>query len=273
MKTRRRRKVIEPTLLNHSPFIKRKIPVYNLLDEEGIQALEDQTDWILSEIGVEFRGDQVALNLFREAGATVNGEHIRFDKGHVRSLCATAPSEFKMHGRNPAKSTIFGGNRVIFAPAYGPPFVSDLHGGRRYGTIEDFRNFVKLTHMSPWLHHQSGTLVEPVDIPVNKRHLDMVYAHLRYGEKPFMGGVTAPERAVESIEMAEIVFGRTFMATNCVIQGNINVNSPLVFDDVMSGALRVYAAANQGLVISPFILGGAMSPVTMPAALAQGLER
>ncbi len=273
IKSRRRRKSANPTLQsavsNNQPYIKRQIPVYNLLDEEGIHKLEEQVEWILSEIGMEFRGDQIALNLFKEAGATVKGEHVCFDRGHVRQLCSTAPSQFTMHARNPAKSIEFGGNNVVFAPAYGPPFVSDLKGGRRYGTIEDFQNFVKLTHMSPWLHHQSGTLVEPVDVPVNKRHLDMVYAHLRFGEKPFMGGVTAPERAVESVEMAEIVFGRPFMEDHCVIQGNINVNSPLVFDDVMSGALRVYAAANQGLVISPFILGGAMSPVTMPAAIAQ----
>ncbi len=249
-------------------YIKRNIPVYDLLSEEGVQRLEEHADWILSEIGIEFRGDEVALQLFKEAGATVTDSRVQFDRGHVRHLCATAPREFAMFGRN-KRPVKFGGNNVIFAPAYGPPFVTDVKGGRRYGTIEDFNNFVKLTHQSPYLHHQSGTLCEPVDIPVNKRHLDMVYAHLRYGDQPFMGGVTAPSRAEDSIEMAKIVFGAAYMATHCVIQGNINVNSPLVFDDVMSGALRVYAAANQGLVISPFILGGAMSPVTMPAALAQ----
>ncbi|MEM7116294.1 MAG: trimethylamine methyltransferase family protein [Chloroflexota bacterium] len=254
----------------HTPtYITRKIPVYELLNEEGLQRLDDHADWILSDVGIEFRGDNEALKLFKAAGATVQGSRVRFDKGHARTLCATAPREFKMFGRNPARTTTFGGNRVIFAPAYGPPFVSDIKHGRRYGTIKDFENFVKLTYLSPWLQHGSGTLCEPVDIPVNKRHLDMVYAHLRYSDKPFMGGVTAHERAQDSVEMARLVFGDDFMAQNCVIQGNINVNSPLVYDEVMSGALRVYAAANQGLVISPFILGGAMSPVTMGAALAQ----
>ena len=135
--------------------------------------------------------------------------------------------------------------------------------------MEDFRNLVKLAHMIPWLHHTSGTVCEPVDIPVNKRHLDMVYAHLKYSDKPFMGAVTAPERAEDSITMARIVFGDEFLESNCVIQGNINVNSPLVYDNTMSGALKAYARANQGVVITPFILGGAMSPVTMPAAVAQ----
>jgi trimethylamine--corrinoid protein Co-methyltransferase len=194
---------------------------------------------------------------------------VHFDKGLAKSLCATAPKEFDMLARNPERSTIFGGNRLIFAPAYGSPFVYDLKGGRRQGTIEDFQNFVKLTYMTPWLHHQSGTICEPTDIAVNKRHLDMVYAHIKYSDKPFMGSVTAPKRAEDSIAMAKIVFGEEVMESNCVIQGNINVNSPLVYDDVMSGALKTYARANQGVVISPFILGGAMSPVTMPGAIAQ----
>ena len=273
MSHRKRRRSKDKQGIGSTPFqapayIKRQIPVYELVNEEGLQKLEDHVEWILSEVGIEFRGDDVALGLFKEAGATVSGERVQFEHGQVRALCATAPRDFEMFGRN-RRSVKFGGDNVIFAPAYGPPFVTDQKRGRRYGTIEDFDNFVKLTHLSPWLHHQSGTLCEPVDIPVNKRHLDMVYAHLRYGDQPFMGGVTAPSRAEDSIEMARIVFGDAYMQDHCVIQGNINVNSPLVYDDTMSGALRVYAAANQGLVISPFILGGAMSPVTMPAALAQ----
>ncbi len=250
-------------------YITRKIPCYELLNEEELEKLENHADWILQEIGIEFRGDEVALQLFKEAGATVDGERVRFDKGHARALCATAPRYFEMHARNPERTVKFGGNHLVFSPAYGCPFVTDLDQGRRYGTIEDFRNFVKLTYASPWLHHSGGTVCEPVDVPVNKRHLDMVYAHLKYSQKPFMGSVTAPERAEDSIEMARIVFGRDFVAKHCVIQGNINVNSPLVYDATMSGSLRAYAVANQSLLISPFILGGAMSPVTQAALIAQ----
>ena len=250
-------------------YITRKIPVYELLNEEGLVRLEDHADWILAEIGLEIRDDPVALALFEQAGASVDGERIRFDHGHARALCETAPKTFTMHARNPDRSIEFGGNHLILAPAYGSPFVTDLAGGRRYGTVEDFENFIKLTYLTPWLHHQSGTVCEPVDVAVNKRHLDMVYAHLRYSDKPFMGAVTAPERADDSLHMARIVFGEAYLEDHLVIQGNINVNSPLVYDATMTGALRTYAAANQGNVVSPFILGGAMSPVTQAALIAQ----
>ena len=156
-------------------------------------------------------------------------------------------------------------------PGYGSPFVTDMERGRRYASLEDFRNFVKLTFQMPHLHHSGGTVVEPVDVPVNKRHLDMVLAHLVLSDKPFMGAVTSPSRARDSIEMARIVFGRDFVERNAVIQGNININSPFVFDGTMSGALREYAAANQCVCVSPAIFGGAMGPVTPAAIAAQTL--
>jgi trimethylamine--corrinoid protein Co-methyltransferase len=147
--------------------------------------------------------------------------------------------------------------------------VRDLDSGRRYATLEDFRNFTKLTWMSPALHHSGGTLCEPVDIPVNKRHLDMIYSHLRWSDKPFMGSVTAPERAKDTVDLAEIVFGRSFVDSHCVITSLINANSPLTFDATMLGAARVYAEHNQATVISPFILAGAMSPVTVLGTCTQ----
>lgn len=253
------------------PYISRGIPVYDVLSDEGAEKIEANADRILAEIGLEFREDPEVLAIWKEAGAEVDGERVRFPKGMLREIIKTAPSQFTQHARNPARNVEIGGNNIVFAPVYGPPFVTDLDQGRRYGTIEDFRNFVKLAYMSPWLHHSGGTVCEPVDLPVNKRHFDMVYSHIRYSDKPFMGSVTAPERAEDSVKMAQITFGEDFVDQNCVMIQLINANSPLVFDATMLGALKVYARANQACIVSPFILAGAMSPVTVAGTLAQVL--
>ena len=147
----------------------------------------------------------------------------------------------------------------------------DAKGGRRYATIEDFRNFVKLGYMSKWLHHSGGTVCEPTDIPVNKRHLDMLLAHMTLSDKPFMGSVTEPSRAADSVEMAKILFGSDFVDQNTVMTSLININSPMTFDGIMMGALEVYAKANQAAIVSPFIVGGAMAPVTVAGTLTQVL--
>ncbi len=251
------------------PYIIRNIPTYDVLGEENLQKIERVADRILAEVGIEFRGDPTALELWRKAGAKVEGELVRFEPGMLREIVSSAPEQFTQHARNPANSVEIGGKSVVFSPAYGCPFVMDIDQGRRYGTIEDFRNFVKLAQSSPWLHHSGGTICEPVDLPVNKRHLDMVYSHIRYSDRPFMGSITEEGRAEDSIEMARILFGADFVDQNCVILGNVNVNSPLVWDGTMTKSLRAYARANQAAVVVPFILGGAMGPVTNAGAIAQ----
>lgn len=253
------------------PLRQRIIPPYALLGDADLIAIETQADWILENIGVEFRGDSVALDLFDAAGAKVVGERVTFEPGLARQLCSTAPARYRLHARDPANTVSLGGDSVVLMPGYGAPFVSDLEKGRRYATLEDFRNFVRLTYASPWLHHSGGTVCEPTDVPVNKRHLDMVLAHLTLSTKPFMGSVTSPERAQDSLDMARLVFGAAFMTGNAVMQANINVNSPLVFDETMSGALRVYAAANQCVCVSPAIFAGAMGPLSPAAVAAQTL--
>ncbi|MEM8795967.1 MAG: trimethylamine methyltransferase family protein [Pseudomonadota bacterium] len=250
-------------------YITRKIATFDVLDEEALAIIEANADTVLAEIGIEFREDTEAVEMWKKAGAEVEGERVRFPKGMCRELLKTAPSEFTQHARNPARSVQIGGNNTVFAPVYGPPFVRDLEGNRRYATIDDFRNFVKLAYMAPAMHHSGGTVCEPVDIPVNKRHLDMVYTHIRYSDMPFMGSVTAPERAEDTIAMAKLVFGDEFVDNNCVVINLINANSPMTFDGTMLGAAKVYARNNQACVVSPFILAGAMSPVTTAATLTQ----
>jgi trimethylamine---corrinoid protein Co-methyltransferase len=253
------------------PFIQRNIPTYDILSEENLLRIEAAADRILAETGIEFRDDDEAIALWKAAGARVDGLLVRFEPGMLREILRSAPPEFTQHARNPQNSVRIGGKNVVFAPAYGSPFVMDLDRGRRFGTLQDFENFIKLAQASPWFHHSGGTICEPTDVPVNKRHLDMVYAHLRYSDRCFMGSVTAEERSEDSIELARIVFGRDFVDENCVILGNVNVNSPLVWDGTMTKSLRAYARAGQAAVIVPFILGGAMGPVTNAGAIAQSL--
>ena len=252
-------------------YIKRQIPLYEVLNEDGIALIEANADTVLEEIGIEFRDDAEALQLWKDAGADVKGERVHFPKGLPRSLLKTAPPVFTQHARNPVRSVQIGGDATVFAPVYGPPFVRDLDGNRRYATIEDFRRFVKLAYMAPSIHHSGGTVCEPVDVPVNKRHLDMVLAHMTLSDKPFMGSVTAPERAQDTVDMAKILFGGDFVENNAVITSLINANSPMVFDETMLGALKVYARHNQATIVTPFILAGAMSPVTVAGTLTQVL--
>ena len=252
-------------------FIERNIPNFEILNEEALQIIEWNAETVLEEIGVNFVENPAALQRWREAGADVKGERVHIPRGLARKLCSTAPSSFTQHARNPLRNVEIGGRNLVLAPVYGPPFVRDADGGRRYATIEDFRNFVKLGYMSKWLHHSGGTVCEPTDIAVNKRHLDMLHAHMTLSDKPFMGSVTAPERAADSVAMAKILFGDAFVDQNTFMTSLININSPMTFDGIMMGALEVYAQANQAAIVSPFIVGGAMAPVTVAGTLTQVL--
>ncbi len=257
--------------LTSLPYIHRQIEPTDILSLEAIEIIENNADILMEEVGVIYSEDEEALQMWKDAGADVQGERVHFPKGLCRELMKTAPATFTQHARNPERNVEIGGKSTVFAPVYGPPFVRDLDDERRYATIEDFQNFVKLAYMAPAMHHSGGTVCEPCDVAVNKRHLDMLYAHIKYSDKPFMGSVTAPERAEDTVEMVRILFGEEFVDQNCVLVSLINCNSPMTLDGTMLGALKVYARANQASIVSPFIVGGAMSPVTVAGTLAQVL--
>ncbi|MXU66195.1 trimethylamine methyltransferase family protein [Oceanomicrobium pacificus] len=252
-------------------YISRNIPDFDILNAEALEIIEANAETLLEEIGVNFVDNPAALDRWREAGADVQGERVHIPKGLARKLCATAPAQFTQTARNPDRSVEIGGRNLVLAPVYGPPFVRDLSGERRYATIEDFRTFVKLGYMSKWVHHSGGTLCEPTDVAVNKRHLDMLLAHMTLSDKPFMGSVTDPSRAQDSVEMCKILFGADRLDDTTVMTSLININSPLTFDGIMMGALEVYARQNQACIISPFIVGGAMAPVSVAGTLTQVL--
>jgi len=272
-RTRRRRAArrdsARKSTLDRLPYIQNRISYTELLSSEALETIEHNADTILEEIGIEFRRDPEALDVWRDAGADVQGERVHIPRGMARKLCGTAPSRFTMHARNPGCNIEIGGRNLVFAPIGGAPFVEDLDNGRRYGTMEDFENFVKLSHSSPAIHHAGFHHCEPTDVAVNKRHLDMTYALLRYSDRPFMGVGTHPERAAQCIEMAEIVFGKDFLDDHVVMNTIINVNSPLVLDETMSESLKVYTRRNQAPIVTPALLAGAMGPVTAAGCLAQ----
>jgi trimethylamine--corrinoid protein Co-methyltransferase len=180
------------------------------------------------------------------------------------------PASFEVQARNPKNSVTIGGNHMVNAPVYGPPFITDLDRGRRGATIIDFTNFDKMAQATPQIHCAGGTIVEPEDLPLDTRHLDMVYSHIRWTDKPFMGSVISEQNARDSIEMAAIVFGgKERIDKTPALLALINVNSPLRYDDRMLGALMEYAAAGQPAVVTPFLMAGAMSPMGLAGTLAQ----
>ncbi|MCK0119885.1 trimethylamine methyltransferase family protein [Loktanella sp. F6476L] len=252
-------------------YIERNVPNYEVLTEEALDVIEANAETVLADIGVNFVDNPEALERWKSVGATVEGERVRIPRGLARKLCATAPSQFTQCARNPERNVEIGGKNLVLAPVYGPPFVRDAEGGRRYATMDDFEKFVKLGYMSKWLHHSGGTVCEPTDVAVNKRHLDMLLAHMVYSDKPFMGSVTEPSRAQDSVDMCNILFGEDFVQNNTVMTSLININSPLTFDSIMMGALEVFAKNNQASIISPFIVGGAMAPVSIAGTLTQVL--
>ncbi|MEM7215035.1 MAG: trimethylamine methyltransferase family protein [Pseudomonadota bacterium] len=257
-----------------SPHIKRALPFFDPLNEEQIEKIEKQVNWLLESVGIAFRDDPAALDIWRNAGITPTGEHgdlIRADAKWIRELCSKAPSEFDQIARNPERSVRIGGGNQVFAPIYGAPFVRDLEGGRRYGDFASFEKLVKLAYMHPNLHHTGLVVVEPCDIPVSHRHLDMVLAHMLLSDKPHLGAITEKSRAQDSVDMAEILHSKDVMDRNCVIMGNVNTNSPLLVDKVVTEAIQTYCGRGQGIVVVPFILSGAMGPVSTAASVVQAM--
>jgi trimethylamine--corrinoid protein Co-methyltransferase len=248
--------------------IRYDLPVYQLLGPEGEQRLHDASMRILAEFGIDFYDDE-ARAILKDHGADVRGETVFFSEDLILTYVGKAPAQYVQRARNPQNDVTIGGNQVVFAPVYGPPFVQDLAGGRRDATLADFRNFVRLAYLSPYIHHSGGTIVEPTDEPVSTRHLDMLLSHIVYSDKAFMGSVTSGPNAADSVRMAEIVFGADAIREQPALLSLINVSSPRRYDERMLAALITYARARQALLITPFILAGAMGPVSIAGTVAQ----
>src|SRR6202165_5188561 len=241
----------------------------DILSEEQVQQIHDHAMQILQEIGVDFLHPR-AIDLFRKAGLRIEENRVRFEAAFIEEQITKVPATFQVQARNPKSTVTIGGNHMVNAPVYGPPFITDLDRGRRGATIGDFTNFDKMAQATPQIHCAGGTTVEPEDLPLGTRHLDMVYSHIRWTDKPFMGSVISAENARDTVEMASIVLGgREKIEKTPAVISLINVNSPLRYDDRMLGALLEYAAAGQPVIVTPFLMAGAMSPMGLAGTLAQ----
>lgn len=253
------------------PFGPRGIPVTELHSTEALEIIEHNAETVLEQIGIRFRDDPEAIALWRGAGADVDGDRVHIPRGLARALLKTAPSEFTVESRNPARAITIGGNHTVFSPVGGPPFVRDLAGGRRYGSLAALSDFVRLTHAAPALHFAGGSMCEPVEIPPNVRHLDMQYAHFRWTDLPGEGTPENATNAADACRMADVLYGPGYLDRHTVLVGNINSNSPLTFDSNMSGSLRAFAARRQAVLVVPAVLAGAMGPVTAAGCMTEVL--
>lgn len=245
------------------------LPLTEVLNQGGIEAIHRASMRLLKETGMLLIDYPPALETFRKHGAKVEGEMVWIDEDTLMHFVRQAPSSFTQLARNPDNNLLIGGRNIIFAPVYGPPYVADFDRGRRPATIKDFRNFARLTYMIPDLHHSGGVLVEPNDIDVAERHLDMLMALITLSDKAFMGSTIHPDNARDTVTMAEILFGVEAIQENPATLSIISISSPMRMDNRMLSALEVYARAKQALILASFIIVGAMSPTTLAATIAQ----
>ena len=247
-----------------------RMPRYEVLSEEAVATLDRGWRRIVSEIGVEFILPE-AVEVFAAAGQKTDGDRVMLDPDFVLEQVRKTPAEFDVQARNPEHGIHVGGDHMAFGAVYGPPFVRE-GDVRRDATMADFENLCRLSQSFPELDSAGGTICEPNDVPLDSRHLDMVRALMTLTDKPFMGSVTSGPNAADTLQMCDILFGgREAIERTPAVISLINVNSPLRYDDRMLAAMFEYVRAGQPVVITPFLLMGAMSTVSIPATLAQQL--
>ncbi len=249
---------------------------FEILDEAQLEEIHEASLHILENVGIDFLDDE-ALSIWEAAGAKVDrsAQHVWLDRGLVMEAISHAPASFMWRAPNPAHDVFIGENSMAFGPCGGMAYASDLEKGRRPGTQADFENFVKLSQMCHALHFGTWEQVTAQDVPVNVRHLHRLYAGFTLTDKVVIEAAHDRIIPTDAIKMARIAYQARYgdepngLPNDPVTGDVINANSPLRFDDRMTGGLITYARAGQVTYITPFILAGAMSPITMAAALAQ----
>jgi trimethylamine--corrinoid protein Co-methyltransferase len=248
-------------------FINR-MPRFEPLAAASLDTIDRGVDRLASTVGVQF-DHPAALARFRDAGQTIDGTTVRFDPGFLRAQAAKAPSTFAMRARNPARDLVIGGDAMVFCPVQGPPFLRE-GDERRDGTLADLETLLKLCQQTDALDTPGRSMLEPNDVPLDVRHLVRTLAAIRLTDRVWGGEPSTAVAVADCLRMAEIVFGgRAAIEARPVLFGNCNVNSPLRFDERMLEGILGYAAAGQPVIVTPFLLMGAMAPVSAPAALVQ----
>ena len=250
------------------PTLKRVLKPVEPLSAEQIERIHQASLQMLEQTGIDFRDPQ-ALSDWKQAGARVEGERVYLDRGLLMGLIESVPERFTLHARNPQYTVEVGGDSTIFVPMTGAPYIRDLDFERRSGTLKDLNDFHKLAHSAPALHSSAHVICEPMDIPVAHRHLYITYSSMVHSDKTFMGMTTGAVNAEDVIAMVKILFGDDYVDQHAVVVGNINANSPLVWDETMLGALRAFSRNNQPVLCSPFVLAGANTPASAVPAVVQ----
>jgi len=247
-------------------------PPMEMASPDQMQALHDTSIRILSELGIRVMGDRV-MDLFQAAGAIVDRDEkiIRIDETIVTEALRTVPATFTLTARNAAKRLTFGGRSLNFGLVAGPPNVHDRVRGRRAGNLADYGDFIRLAHHFNAIHMIGNQVTSPMELPANNRHLDTYHANLTLSDLTFHCSAIGRGRALDGIRMTAISRGITLeeMAADPGVTTIISVNSPRLFDDAMGEGLIAMAEHGQPVTVTPFTLMGAMTPVTLPAALAQ----
>lgn len=254
------------------PRLENPWPPIEILTAEQVARVIDGAFRILEEAGLEIRSDE-ARTIYRRHGALVDDETqmVRIGREIVQAQFGKAPERFVLHARNPDRHLHVGGNVVNFGPVNGTPHVTDIEGGRRYGTIQDFRSVLKVTHHLGVLHWQGGVVTEPVDLPVPIRHLEMYLAHAETTDIVWAARGVGGVQASDALAMSAIEHGVSIeqLAERPTLMSVTNVNSPRRVDAEILDNVMTMARHGQCVCITPFTLMGAMAPITMAGALVQ----
>jgi len=243
------------------------VPGWNRLSKKDMENIHEATLTIMEKTGITI-GYQPALEAFQKAGAQVDGERVRLPRQLVEEKLKEAPAEFTLFARNPEKNITIGGDHFVTAPGYGAPFVTDWDHQKRNATFADYENFAKLAGASLNISMTGGVLVEPVDIPDEIRHVKMHYACIKNSDKCFMGSSSGAKKAIDSINMAKILFGPEHdLEEKPALISLINTITPLVIDERQLGGLMEYARAGQACIVASLSMAGATSPASLAGTL------